>query len=410
VSEHRDVVVVGAGLAGLTCARDLHRAGLDVLVLEADTEVGGRIRTDHVDGLLLDRGFQLLNPAYPRARADLDLGALDLRAFGAGAVVARGDSRRVLADPRRSPRDTWSTATTTLGTLGQRLRLAAWIAEIGFGPAARIKRRPDGPFLDELARRGIDGELVDRVLRPFLSGTLADGELGTSRRLAELIVRSFVKGTPGVPAGGMQAIPEQIAARLPDGTVRCGRPVTSVAAGLVTTADGQWTARAIVVAAGPVASAALLHQDLGRTRALSTLYHLAPVSPARRTMLHLDGDRRGPVINSAVLTDAAPSYAPGRTLVSSSILGADDRAATERVVREQLAHIYGCDTRAWEHVRTYAIEHALPDTPPGTPIRRPVRFGDGMYGCGDFRDTASIQGALVSGHRAAAAVRADLAG
>lgn len=409
MSEHREVVVIGAGLAGLVCARDLHRSGRDVLVIEADTEVGGRIRTDRVDGMLLDRGFQLLNPAYPRARSDLDLAALDLRTFGAGAVVARGDKRQVLADPRRSPRDLWPTATTSLGTLGQRLRLAAWIAEIGFGPANRIKRRPDSSFIDELARRGIDGELVDCVLRPFLSGTLADGELGTSCRFAELVVRSFVKGTPGVPSAGMQAIPEQVAADLPDGTVRCGHPATSVGTGVVTTADTRLTARAVVVAAGPAASATLLAQDFGGTRALTTYYHLAPASPAERVMLHLDGDRRGPVVNSAVMTDAAPSYAPGRTLVASSILGADDSAATERAVRKQLTHLYGCDTGDWEHVRTYAIAHALPDTPPGTAIRRPLRFGDGLYACGDFRDTASIQGALVSGHRAAAAVRADLA-
>ncbi|MEO9139004.1 MAG: FAD-dependent oxidoreductase [Jatrophihabitans sp.] len=409
MNESCDVVVVGAGLAGLTCARDLHRAGLDVLVIEADSQVGGRIRTDRVDGMLLDRGFQLLNPAYPRAQTDLDLEALDLRTFGAGAVVARGGTRQVLADPRRSPRDTFSTATTGLGTLGQRMHLAAWIAEIGFGPARRIKQRPDAPFIEELVRRGIDGELVDCVLRPFLSGTLADGDLVTSRRFVELIVRTFVKGTPGVPAAGMQAIPEQVAANLPPGSVRCGQRVESVGAGIVETADDRLAARAVVVAAGPAASAALLGLDLGGTRALTTIYHLASASPAERVMLHLDGDRRGPVVNSAVMTDAAPSYAPGRTLIASSILGADDSAETEHAVRSQLAHMYGCDTQSWEHVRTYAIQHALPATPPGTPLRRPVRLGTGLYTCGDFRDTASIQGALVSGHRAAAAVRADLA-
>lgn len=409
MSEQRDVVVVGAGIAGLVCARDLQCAGLDVLVLEADDEVGGRIRTDRIDGMLLDRGFQLLNPGYPRAQTDLDLNALDLRTFEAGAVIARGASRAVLADPRRSPRDFLATAGTTIGTFGQRVRLAMWIAEIGFGPAHRIKHRPDRPFIDELHRRGIDGDLVDAVLRPFLSGTLADGELATSRRFAELVVRSFVKGTPGVPARGMQAIPEQVAAGLADATVRCGQRVSSIAAGVVTTANAQVTARAVVLAAGPDASAGLVGADLGATHALTTVYHLAPASPAERVMLHLDGDRRGPIVNTAVMTDAAPSYAPGRTLVASSILGADDSVGTERVVRAQLAHIYGVDTAGWEHVRTYAIPHALPAAPAGTPLRRPVRAGDGRYLCGDFRDTASIQGALVSGHRAAAAVRADLA-
>lgn len=407
-TDHHDVIVVGAGLAGLTCARMLAAAGLDVVVLERGAQPGGRVRTDRLDGMLLDRGFQLLNPAYPRARTDLDLDALDLRTFGAGAVIAHGDRRLVLADPRRSPGDLWATLTVPFGTLAQRARLALWLAEVGYGPARRIKRRPDASLSVELRRRGIDGELVDRVLRPFLSGTLADGELTTSRRLAELIVRSFVRGTPGVPAHGMGAIGEQLAARLPAGAVRYRQPVLAIERGSVRTADGHLTAGAVVVAAGARTTAELLGRDSPRTRGLSTLYHLAPSSPARRPMLHLDGDRRGPVVNTAVMTDVAPSYAPGRTLVATSILGADDSAATELTVRRQLTHIFGCETADWQHVRTYAIPDALPDTPPGTPLRGKMRMSTHAWACGDFTDTASIQGALAAGHRVAAAVRAQL--
>lgn len=412
MTQQHDVVVVGAGLAGLICARDLVQRGFDVSVHESSDSVGGRIRTDTVDGMLLDRGFQLLNPAYPRAAVDLDLDALDLQCFEAGAVVVLDGEQTVLADPRRSPRDALSTVGTSLGTLAQRARLAAWIAEVGFGPAARVKHRPDRSLDDELVRRGIAGELVERVLRPFLSGTLADGELATSRRFAELVVRSFVKGTPGVPAAGMGAIPAQVAADLPDDVVRLDHPVEQVGGGAgaltVRGPQGGTTARAVVLAAGAPASARLVGQDLGRTRSLTTFYYLAPSSPARRTMLHLDGDRLGPVVNAAVMSDAAPAYAPGRSLIAASVLGSDDSPAVERAVREQLGHIFRCATDGWELVRSYAIEHALPDISPGTPLRRPVRAGDGRYLCGDYRDTASIQGALVSGHRAADAVTRDL--
>ena len=125
-------------------------------------------------------------------------------------------------------------------------------------------------------------------------------------------------------------------------------------------------------------------------------------------MLHLDADRRGPVVNTAVMTDVAPSYAPDRVLVSSTTLGADASAEAERAVRAHVGVIYGVDTSAWQHVASYPIPDALPDTPPGTGIRRPVALGEGRFVAGDHRDTASLQGALVSGRRVAAAVEAEL--
>jgi hypothetical protein len=177
----------------------------------------------------------------------------------------------------------------------------------------------------------------------------------------------------------------------------------------VHTTAGVFTARAVVVATDARAAAGLLQASPPRTRALTTFYHLAPESPAQHRMLHLDADRRGPLVNSAVLTDIAPSYAPDRVLVSSTVLGADSSAEMEQAVRRHAAVLYGTDTGGWEHVAAYPIVDALPDTPPGTPIRQSVSLGDGVYLAGDHRDTASIQGAIVSGRRVAAAVRRDLA-
>ncbi len=403
-----DVVVVGAGLAGLNAARRLHRAGLSVVVLEASDAVGGRVRTDTVDGLLLDRGFQLLNPCYPRARSDLDLAALDLRMFQAGAVVGRGAGRFVVADPLRSPRDLPADLRLPVGSLRAKAGFLRWAATVGFGPARRIKAGADRSLADELSRRGLDGPLVESVVRPFLAGVLGEDELRTSRRFAELLIRSFVRGTPGVPATGMQAIPDQLASALPPGTVRLNSAVTSVEPGIVRCAAGEYHARAVIVAADPIAAAGLTGLPAPAMNALTTFYHLASSSPAQRRLLHLDGDRRGPVVNTAVLTDVAPGYAPGRALIASSVLGTDSSAAMERRVRAQAGLVYGVDAGEWEHVTTYAIPHALPAMPPGTPLRKAVHLRDGLYVAGDHRDTASQQGALASGHRAAGAVLRQL--
>jgi hypothetical protein len=358
--------------------------------------------------MLLDRGFQLLNPSYPAARLNLDLKGLQLRTFDPGAVIARGAHRYAVLDPRRAPGQALTGLRLPIGSLREKFTLAWWALDTGYGPAARIKNAPDETLAEHLARHGLTGELTDTVLRTFLAGVLGEDELRTSARFGRLVMRSFVRGTPGIPADGMQALPDRLAALLRSGVLRTSTAVTALHGTRVDTAGGIVTGRAVVIATDARAAAQLLGQPQPRTRALTTFYHLAPESPASRPLLHLDADRRGPVVNTAVLTDVAPTYAPDRVLVSSTILGADGSAQAEQGVRRHVGIIYGAATSSWQHVATYPIADALPETPPGTSIRRPVSLGDGRYVTGDHRDTASIQGALVSGRRVAAAVLADL--
>ncbi|KQX64486.1 NAD(P)/FAD-dependent oxidoreductase [Angustibacter sp. Root456] len=399
-----DVVIVGAGLAGLSAAVTLTRAGVEVCVLERGDAVGGRVRTDRRDGLLLDRGFQLLNPSYPAVQTMLDVGGLDLHPFEAGVVVARGEGRAVVADPRHSPRRAVSTLTGP-GGLREKLALVRWAAAVGYGDPGQIIGSPDEPYADTLRRNHLDGPLTHSVLEPFLAGVLGEDQQQSSRRFVELVLRSFVRGTPALPATGMQAIPEQLAARLPDDVVRLQEPAESLDGGVVVTTNGRIEARAVLVATDGTAAHGLLGLPTPPQRALTTFYHLAGQPPTRKAILHVDGDRRGPVVNSAVVSNVAPSYcADGRALVATTVLGDHDDAETERSLRQQLRWLYGCDPTRWELVATYAIPHALPAMLPPLTVRQSVALGDGRFVAGDHRDTASIQGALVSGRRAAQAI------
>lgn len=399
-----DVVVVGAGLAGLACARRLAQAGVDVEVREAEPVVGGRIRTDVVDGMLLDRGFQVHNTGYPEARRVLDHAALDLRPFLAGALVRVGDRLHGVGDPRRVPRWALSTVTAPVGGLPAKAAIAALAARAALTPPGRLLDAPERTTYAALRSRGVSEVAVDRFLRPFLSGVFLEDRLDTSSRFFDLVWRSFVLGTQCVPSAGMGAIPAQLAQQLAPGVVALASPVERLRAGEV---DGE-RVRAVVVATDPLTAARLL-PDLAapRTNGVTTHYHLAPEPPVTEAAIVLDGERSGPVANTVVLTNAAPSYAPGRHLVSSSVVSGD---AGEPAVRAHLGRLYGVDTSRWEHVATYALPHALPSmAPPVGRLRRPVRLSDGLYVAGDHRDSASIQGALVSGRRAAQAVLHDLA-
>ncbi|MEV0390764.1 NAD(P)/FAD-dependent oxidoreductase [Nonomuraea sp. NPDC050643] len=399
------VVVVGAGMAGLACAVRLHEAGLPVRVLEASDGVGGRVRTDVVGGFRLDRGFQVFNTAYPEARRVLDIDALDLRPFASGLIVQGTSARARVMLPWRHPRHALSGPLSGVGTLRDQAVLAALTARDVALPGSRLRGGRERRTEDELRAWGMSAKMIDCLMRPFLAGVLLERDLDTSSRVFHLLWRSFARGTIGVPALGMGQIPRQLADRLPPGTVTLDARVAEVAADRVRLADGTVVeGRAVVVAADPRSAGDLLSEiEVPPMRAVTTFYHAAPRSPLREPVQIIDAT--GAIADTLVLTDAAPQYSSdGRALVSTSVLGL---VADERPVRRRLSEIYG-DTSGWEHVATYPVPAALPAMPPPYPLRRPVRLRAGLYVCGDHRDTGSLQGALVSGRRAAEAVLTDL--
>ncbi len=211
--ERTDVVVVGAGLAGLACVTELQRRGVEARLLEASDAVGGRVRTDVVDGHLCDVGFQLLNPAYPALRELVDLDALDLQPFAAGVRVRRRGGVATLGDPRREPRLLPATLRSGLLRPRELAGLARWAVPV-LGGEKRIMGLTDESLAASLDAAGVRGPLRRQVLEPFLAGVLADDSGATSSRYARLLVRWFLLGAPAVPAVGMRALPAQLAARL----------------------------------------------------------------------------------------------------------------------------------------------------------------------------------------------------
>ncbi|MFI8454436.1 NAD(P)/FAD-dependent oxidoreductase [Kitasatospora sp. NPDC085464] len=418
-----EVIVVGAGLAGLACALDMTAAGRDVLVLEAADDVGGRMRTDDVRGFRLDRGFQVFNTAYPQVRRRLELAALGLRPFTPGFLLADARGSRRVVDPTRRPGAAGDLLPAGLLPTGRlpagRLRggllplrdlaaLGLLCAGDAVLPATLLKRLPETSTARALRRAGVSRRTVDGVLRPFLAGVFLEEGLETSSRLFHLVWRSMLRGSLCLPRDGIGAVPRQLAARLPADRLVRGTRVERVTADGVVLADGSvLRARAVVVATGPAQAARLLPGlEVPAVRAVTTFYHAAPVSPLREPTLVVDAGRQ--VLNTVVLSEVVPGCSPdGRALVSTSVLGTD---ADERAARARAGVLYGADTSAWEPLAEYRIAEALPAGPAPLPLSRGTRFAPGRYVCGDHRATGSVQGALASGARAAGEVLADLAG
>ncbi|MEM7587058.1 MAG: NAD(P)/FAD-dependent oxidoreductase [Acidobacteriota bacterium] len=406
----KHALIVGAGLAGLSCAVHLHRSGFGVKVLEASDGIGGRVRTDRVEGFLLDRGFQVLLTAYPECQRMLDYRALDLKPFFPGALVRLNGRFHRVADPWLRPLAGVAGAFSPVGSLTDKLRVARLRRRLLATPLDEVFRRPEKTTAQALADEGFSDAMVERFFRPFLGGIFLESKLETSSRMFEFVFKMFSSGDTALPSRGMQQIPEQLASQLPEGTVETGRRVVELDGRTLRLADGETLTAPIVVLASDAAAAAELLPEVSNPAwcATTSLYFAAPKAPIELPILVLNGDGSGPINNLCIPSRVSPHYAPaGQELVCVSVVDdARQGDELEQAVRGQLRTYFGDQIDAWRHLRSDVISHALPaQAPPALePAERPVQVRPGLYLCGDYRDNASINGAMVSGRRAAEAI------
>ena len=441
------MVIVGAGVAGLACARLLHAAGTGVLLLEASDDVGGRVRTDrHPEGWLLDRGFHIYLDSYPEALRQLSNAALDLRPFYAGALVrTEGDGQPArwqrVADPARHLLDALATLlpSNTVGDVVDKLRVGLLrLASLLTQPYGFLTA-PETSSLARLQQWGFSTRMIDTFWRPFLGGIFFDRQLGVSDRLLTFVMRSLATGENCLPAAGIGAVARQLASALPPARVRLNASCSSIARAAP---DGPWqlslsdgssvSASAVVLAVeGPEAIRLLssLGEDVSPADALTPrpavgtvcLYFAAPGgAPSREPILYLNGTGEGLVNNACFPSTVAPSYAPPGLgdLVSASLVGIpppgselDPRSEEggrrlAQAVYSELAQWFG-GAQGWRHLATYVVPFAQPGQAPPTVLERSVRLASGLFVCGDHREAATLDGALRSGRRAAEAVLAE---
>ena len=405
-----DVVIVGAGLAGLSAAREIQRHGLSVIVLESSDAVGGRVRTDIVDGFQLDRGFQVMLTAYPELQTQVDMRALDLRPFDPGALVWRNGKGHAVSDPFRKPQTLATTALAPIGSVFDKARIVVLRARVMRRKPAALLGGQDVSTDVALRAFGFSTKIINRFFRPLFGGIQLDPHLATSRRMFDVIFRSLSEGQSVLPSRGMHALPLQMASRLSEGTVHLNTRVSTVDGEKVTLASGESiTARAVVVATdGPTASS-LLDIPIVESRKVGCVYFSADTPPTKEKYVVLDGTGNGPVLNVAVISNVAPSYAPAdKHLIVAALPGVID-GDLEAMSRKQLRSWWGPQVDDWKHLRTYVINHGGPvQKPPFSPKQR-VDLGNGLFVCGDHRDTGSIQGAMFSGRRCGEAVVQSLA-
>lgn len=436
-----DGVIVGAGIAGLYCARLLEAAGLSVQVLEAEDRPGGRIRTDVVDGFRLDHGFQVLLTAYPELASALDLPALRLCPMQAGALVQKDERMHSFCDPFRNFPGALRLAFDPVVSWRDKLLVARLRNQVLRSGWESFFTRPEQTTLAFLVSFGFSSEMIETFFRPFFGGVFLERELVTSSRYFTFLFRVFAAGAVAVPAEGMEAIPRQMAARLGPRTLATGVRVERIrATSSGAPSSGPQNNGWIVEAAGMDAALARFvvlannqppeqfglpaSKDAAPPRVwnrMTTFYFAAEQAPISEPMLVLNGERQdgplstGPINHLAVMSRIAPGYAPpGAELISATVVGIapqedDAMTALAEQVRAQCSEWFGNKVRDWRLLAGYPITEALPLTrvvEKGSSAQ--ARLGEGLYACGDSHLYPGIEGALVSARQAAECVLEDL--
>ncbi|MEN9927687.1 MAG: hypothetical protein RJB27_763 [Actinomycetota bacterium] len=382
MSSSSEVLIVGAGLAGLNAAITLQNAGVDVQIVEASDRAGGRVTSDVIDGFICDRGFQLINSRYP-ALQELDvIKEIDFIAAPRVIEVALDNDRHALGDPRVAP---WTAFDRATGTIPEKLALLRFLAS-----------KPPSHFSVEDSLKSL-GSTYDRVLRPFLHGVFLTDPKNVDAGYGQSIIKSFVTGSPGLPRKGVAELSNALAARVKNITYRT--QVNTVENGTVHTSAGTFTAKKVVVATDATTATQILGlPEVPRMAGCITWYHAVVNNPSGTGRLVVDGQNRGPIINTIVVSDISADYSPvGSHLLSTTT----ELGTTESDVRRHLSIIWGTSTHDWQLIAKYEIPAALPIQSIGRTLSQSVKISDEVFVIGDHRAVPSQQGALFSGRLAA---------
>ena len=395
-------MVVGAGIAGLTAAKILSENNKEVLLVEKSNSAGGRVKTDKYEGFLLDHGFQVLLTAYPEVHNHLDLSSLDLKPFEPGATIFKNGTFSKICDPFRNFSSIASTMFTKAITFHDKIKMLQLRHKLIKGGSFCSNRNDDQRIIETLDRFGFSAKAIESFFKPLIGGIQLDPELNGSARLSLLILKMLFLGDAAVPERGMGSISQQLLRKVGENNVLLNAPVEKIEGKKIFTSEGgSFSPSNLIIATESPAAAKLFGNEIPPSKSVSCVYFSAPEAPTRSRAILLNGENRGPGLNVAIMTNVSSSYSSTNdALIAVAIPGRLVCDSTEPVVK-QMKKWFGDMVDDWKHLKTFSIEHGQPALRPKDSFRKEIKISDGVFMCGDHRDTPSIQGAMVSGRRTA---------
>lgn len=293
MNEPRPVVIVGAGLAGLCCALKLQANNVPFVILEASDRIGGRVGTDYLGGFQLDRGFQLFYTAYPEAKSILNYDALQLHKLANTVLVCFGGRLHKASDPFRDPITAIPNPFSPIGTVPDKVKASLLRQQIVSKSLKDIFEEKDAQTKAALHNHQFSENIINRFFQPYFSTVFLEKDLRTSSKMFEFMFNMIANGSITLPAKGMQAIPDQLASKLP-----AERIITQVRVAAVSdyylrldTGDEIDAAAVVVATDGPDASLLLRDLPKPRTHAVTTVYFEAPTPPQSTNLLSFSMER-----------------------------------------------------------------------------------------------------------------------
>ncbi|MCF0054823.1 NAD(P)/FAD-dependent oxidoreductase [Dyadobacter sp. CY356] len=405
-----DVLIIGAGMAGLTAAKVLKAAGKSIKILEASDQVGGRVRTDEVDGFLLDRGFQVLLTAYPETKRFLDYDALDLCKFDPGALILNENGSTRIGDPLRQPSTLISTLRSPAGTLGDKIRMLGLKIKLAGKGIDEIFSEEQISTLAYLEDAGFSARMMNQFFKPFMSGIFLEDRLSTSSRMFEFVFKMFSEGDAAVPAKGMGMIPLQLARDLSAPELIFHEKVIEIDGNTVKTLSGSiYQADTVLIATDQLNLPKPFQQSVRAYHSVTNMYFTSPGKPFEKPLIALNTLPGKLVNNIAVMNEISPAYSKnGDALISLSLIGDYSNLNSSELQKKAVNEMktWFPEATSWKHLKTYHIPYALPDDDQVT--NEPVPLFKNLYPncfvCGDYLMNGSINAAMKSGRLAAEAI------
>lgn len=405
-------IIIGAGISGLTAAVNLHKAGKEVLILEASDRVGGRIKTDIVDGFRLDHGFQVFLTAYPEAKAILDYDKLNLKRFLPGSAVMYDGGMFEIADPIRRPSALFSTAFAPVGSISDKFKTLTLKNKLLSNSVEEIFNNPEKDTLQYLKEYGFSTKMINRFYGPFFSGIFLENNLETTSRMFDFVMKMFSEGHAALPSLGMEEIPKQLLNSIPINSVRYNTKVLNVVDNAIILENGEkLEAQNIIIATEATGLAsAYIPKENQEYHSVTNAYFEAPKPPNDKAQVVINASKSKRYINNmTVLTNVSADYAPkGKNLISISYNGIDDfsNESISNNIKNELKPWLGEETNSWKLIKTYKIKYGLPKlaTVKNDIDHQNIKLSDSLYICGDHLLNGSINAAMKSGRLAAEAI------
>lgn len=416
--QNEKVIIIGAGIAGLTAAIELEKAGFKPTILEGSDSIGGRVKTDKVGDYLLDHGFQVLLTAYPEAQHYLDYEKLNLKKFTPGALII--DSKNgnyAITDPLRQPTSLFSMLFSPVGSFSDKLKIFQWNRELKKLSIEQIFGKTETTSLDFLREKGFSETIINQFFKPFFGGIFLENKLDTSSRMLEFVFKMFGEGHAAVPKAGMKAIPEMLASNLAQTEIRFNQRVEKVGLKKITLDNGDdLDADVIIIATKPDALLPQLAGQFTEDQFVTNLNFSSDIDPIGKSLIALVPDEKYLINNISVMNNTSYSYAPeGSYLLSVSVTQnyqENDKQLKQRILKELLEVFPVLENATIEHLKTFYIDNALPQIDDFQNKMKPSqsKIQDGIYLAGDYLLNGSINAAMASGRYAAHAVFEDLKG